>query len=493
MKNNRIWLMGLSFVLSAILLAACSVTAALNDNEGEISLKSIDTSVPEYSLESSSDESDPEEPVQSSVTEASKAPELTDIKLSRETLTLYTGRTYRIGVSFEPKEATDRSFVWRVEDTRIIDVSPDGTITAKKTGTTTLTAKKGDIVSECVVTVKDNPDIALHDPVDPKWFDDAVFIGDSVTGVLCMMAEGGGLGDAEFVYSIGLGYHNCLWDLNDPYNVHPVYNGTTVTLDEGVRLTGKKKVFIMMGLNDIGTYSNESTVEAAKKLTDRILAKVPDAQIYIEGTTYLVASMNGKDGVYNKDIADFNTKLKAFCEANGFIFLNTPSMWDDGDGNMDEAFCEDITYMGQHPNGPGCNVWMDYLRTHVDQDAAKAPKPEETSEQTSSKPDESSKQTSSKPDESSKQTSSKPEETSKQTSSKPEESSKQTSSKPEESSKQTSSKPEESSKQSSSKPEETSKQSSSKPEETSKQTSSKPEESSKQASSKPEQTSKTGA
>ena len=77
------------------------------------------------------------------------------------------------------------------------------------------------------------------DPVDSNWFDDAVFIGDSVTLKLSYYCEDhDDLGNAEFLCEGSLGYTNALWELDHEDNVHPVYNGDKVTVDQGMYNTG---------------------------------------------------------------------------------------------------------------------------------------------------------------------------------------------------------------------------------------------------------------
>ena len=76
--------------------------------------------------------------------------------------------------------------------------------------------------------------------VDDSWFDDALFVGDSVTNALAAYSEDyGRFGNADFLCIASLGYNSALWDLDDPYNVHPMWKGKKVTVDEGVRLSGK--------------------------------------------------------------------------------------------------------------------------------------------------------------------------------------------------------------------------------------------------------------
>ena len=117
------------------------------------------------------------------------------------------------------------------------------------------------------------------------------FVGDSVTLKLSYYAENGSLGNAAFLCAGSLGWNNALWELNRSGNVHPVMYGTKYTVDEGVKASGKNKVFIMLGMNDIGLYGVDGAADAMITLTDRIKQKSPDVQIYIESVTPMLRNM----------------------------------------------------------------------------------------------------------------------------------------------------------------------------------------------------------
>ena len=70
--------------------------------------------------------------------------------------------------------------------------------------------------------------------VDPSYFDDAVFIGDSVSNKLRLYVtaqrktDASYLGKAQFLTAGSLGSHNALWDVSRKDSVHPAYEGKQV-------------------------------------------------------------------------------------------------------------------------------------------------------------------------------------------------------------------------------------------------------------------------
>ena len=203
--------------------------------------------------------------------------------------------------------------------------------------------------------------------VDPEWFNDAVFVGDSLTVMLSLYAEGGELGDADFVCASSLGYNNALWDLKQPGNVHPLYKGKKVTAFDGVKQSGRKKVFIMLGMNDIGVYGVDGAIDGLKEFTKRMLEKNPDVKLYFQSVTPMLKNKQ-RDDLNNKNIPEFDKKLKSFCDENNFRYINiTPAVWD-GKGNLLYENCGDPDDMGLHPSMTGCSKWVDCLRRYVETD-----------------------------------------------------------------------------------------------------------------------------
>ncbi len=209
------------------------------------------------------------------------------------------------------------------------------------------------------------------DPVDSNWFDDAVFIGDSVTLKLSYYCEDhDDLGNAEFLCEGSLGYTNALWELDHEDNVHPVYNGDKVTVDQGVKLINPKKIFIMLGMNDIGLYGVDDAVSSMIELTDKIKKSCPDAVIYIESVTPMVEG-NSIGSLNNESIREFDEKLKPVCKEKGYTYLDVSSAVSDENGNLIYEYCGDPPTddnpdaMGLHFTDTGCAKWAEYLRTHV--------------------------------------------------------------------------------------------------------------------------------
>ena len=200
--------------------------------------------------------------------------------------------------------------------------------------------------------------------VDASWFDDAVFVGDSVTLKLSYYADYGSLGNADFLCAGSLGYNNCLWDIDREDNVHPVYEGVKYTIFDGAKMLAPKKILIMLGMNDIGLYGVDGAAEAMQEVLDKLKESCPEATIYVESVTPMLENMQLTD-LNNTTIPQFNEKAKAIAEEKGCIWLNVASAMEDGSGNLVYDYCGDPDAMGLHFSDTGCAVWVDYLKNHV--------------------------------------------------------------------------------------------------------------------------------
>lgn len=228
--------------------------------------------------------------------------------------------------------------------------------------------------SDPVISVADgNVPYALPEGsrVSDSYFDDAVFIGDSVSLKLdryTMQQRNSNpnfFGKAQFLTAGSMGSGNALAAPSDD-SIHPLFNGQKMSLADSVQASGAKKVYIMLGMNDMAIYGVDGAVDNMETLIGTILAKTPDATIYVESATPLVASQNFSEHKLNNTNLDaYNKKLSALCQSKGWYFVNVWSVVNDGNGNLKDAYCSDPDSMGIHFTDAGCGAWIDYLYTHT--------------------------------------------------------------------------------------------------------------------------------
>lgn len=250
--------------------------------------------------------------------------------------------------------------------------SSDNTSSTVSTVSSDESEKTSDESSTKTSTEESTPQESLitnGETVDASWFDDAVFVGDSVTLKLNYYCDDNidALGNAQFFCAGSLGYTNALWDLDREDAVHPTYKGTTYLSADCASVTGASKVFVMLGMNDIGLYGVDGALESAETLLDNITTNSPDAVIYVQSVTPIMEDAQGSK--WNNDIVrTFNEKLKDLCKEKGYGFLDVYSVMADENGNLRPEYCSDPVStggMGIHFTDEACKIWADYLKANV--------------------------------------------------------------------------------------------------------------------------------
>lgn len=203
-----------------------------------------------------------------------------------------------------------------------------------------------------------------------SYFDDVVFIGDSISLKLYyyVLAKRQSnpyfLGDAAFLTASSLGASNALWEVSEE-SVHPVYQGQKMLLEDSVALTGKKKVYIMLGSNDISNYDADTCIENYQLLLDLIKEKSPGCEIYIQSVTPKIRT--AQDGVTNEEIFEYNLRLVRMCLEEGYHYVDVAHVLRDNQGYLPDNYCSDPDTMGMHFTDEACDVWINYLKSHTGQ------------------------------------------------------------------------------------------------------------------------------
>ena len=210
--------------------------------------------------------------------------------------------------------------------------------------------------------------IQESDAVGHDYFDDTVFIGDSISLKLSHYArkmrqtDKDFLGSAKFLVAGSLGSGNALWKVSKE-SVHPSYQGTKMLLEDGVKAMGAEKVYIMLGMNDVALYGIDESVENMKTLIEKILKKSPDAEIFVQSATPRIAA--SKSRPTNWMLFEYDLKLYEMCAQQGWHFVDVASVMRDENGALKDEFCSDPDTMGMHFTDEACQIWVDYLLTHT--------------------------------------------------------------------------------------------------------------------------------
>lgn len=256
-----------------------------------------------------------------------------------------------------------------------------GTVVAIDRGTTVVYAKYRDEIIFCEVICDVDPDAPapyvdnnllqapklgvpyVEDPMDTSFFDDAVFIGDSVSYVLQQWnLKNNNFGKAVFLARSSLGLQNTI-DGRMKLN----YQGVSYSPEDAVAAVGANKLFIMLGYNDIALFGLEGTMERWEIFLDRIVEKNPGIQIYIQSCTPI--HTDAEYSKLNNDILDtYNLTLEGFCLERGYHFVNIAPYFKDHRNSLAPIYCSDKS---MHITYDGAVVWEYALKAYAAQQQIK--------------------------------------------------------------------------------------------------------------------------
>lgn len=190
-----------------------------------------------------------------------------------------------------------------------------------------------------------------------EFFDNAAFIGDSVTLKLRNYnTENGTLGNATFLcqgsYSVAHAVNNTMY---------LSYQGEDMTPQDALKACGANKVFILLGMNDIALYSMEETMENWSKLVSNIRQVNPGMDIYIQSGTPIYYTGETGD-LTNARMDEYNGLLKTFAEENGCVYVEIAAQMKDSNNGLAKAYCSDDFV---HFTDPGCALWISILKELV--------------------------------------------------------------------------------------------------------------------------------
>lgn len=170
------------------------------------------------------------------------------------------------------------------------------------------------------------PIIDESEPVDQSYFDDAVFIGDSILNGLRLSTEIGS---------------NATWLVNDDMTVASaetvsiqLKDGTKTKLLDALAANQYAKVYVMVGINDLTIEAKEWAEQYESLLAD-IADLQPDAVIYVMAVTPAsTTAAKNRASLDQANIVRHNQALFKVLWKNGYYYLDTWGQFADAHGYL---------------------------------------------------------------------------------------------------------------------------------------------------------------
>lgn len=186
--------------------------------------------------------------------------------------------------------------------------------------------------------------------VDSSYWDDALFIGDSRTVGLSEYAD---LGGADVFANSGMSVYRVFSEkISMP-------QGGKQTLEEVLAAKQYGKIYIMMGINELG-YNHESTVKKYQEMVEKIHELQPDAILFLGANLHVTEKKSASDKIFNNEaINRINQAVEEMADNKTIFYVDVNEVFDDANGNLDADYTADES----HVLGKYYAKWAEWLLT----------------------------------------------------------------------------------------------------------------------------------
>lgn len=192
---------------------------------------------------------------------------------------------------------------------------------------------------------------------DKSWFADAVLIGDSRVNGFQLFSE---VSEARYITSVGLS----IYQVAKEEEVIR-WGEDKISVYGALEKEQYAKVYLSMGVNELGYYNPEGFGETFGKVVDRVRQLQPDAAVYV----MTVIPVNSekcrehrqKSYVNNDLVAQYNEALVQMAREKDVYLVNTAEALADETGEVPAELSAD----GVHFQKEGYLIWRDYLLCHT--------------------------------------------------------------------------------------------------------------------------------
>ncbi len=229
---------------------------------------------------------------------------------------------------------------------------PEGNAPAVVTTAPVTQTEQTQTTAELKSTAEFNP-VAESMKLDKVYFEDCMFAGDSL---IVGLATYGIIPEEQVAAAVGMSVMSI--------NNTPLVNadGTEILAAEKINARMPKNLYILLGLNMLGDYTDEQLLASYGDFIDSIDRS--QTKIYVISVPPVTEARETDDvkPILNSDIDAFNTELLKFANNRRvyYIDLNTALKGSDGRFPEEAAEADGIHFMRST-----YDIMLDYLLTHV--------------------------------------------------------------------------------------------------------------------------------
>ncbi len=187
-----------------------------------------------------------------------------------------------------------------------------------------------------------------------SYFNDAAFLGDSRT---LGISDYAGLDGADFFCDNGMTIYKLLEDAGVTYQK----TGEKVDLKEILQEKHYGKIYIMLGMNELGYGDTRMYLRQYLKVLGQIREWQPEAVIYIMANLHVSREKNNMESEFNNiNINDKNVASARLANGRDIFYLDCNPLFTDEEGYLQE----DLTFDGVHLYAQHYEKWRNFLFEH---------------------------------------------------------------------------------------------------------------------------------
>ncbi|MBD5484933.1 MAG: hypothetical protein HDR18_05325 [Lachnospiraceae bacterium] len=186
------------------------------------------------------------------------------------------------------------------------------------------------------------------------YFHDAAFLGDSRT---LGISDYAGLEEADFYCDSGMMIFKLLEE-----KVTYQKTGEKVDLNQVLQEKQYGKIYIMLGMNELGYGNTEMYLEQYRKVLNQIKEWQPQAIIYVMANLHVSREKNNMETEFNNiNINDKNAASAQLANGTDIFYLDANPLFTDEDGFLNA----DLSFDGVHLYAQHYDVWREFLLEHA--------------------------------------------------------------------------------------------------------------------------------
>lgn len=257
----------------------------------------------------------------------------------------------------------DRVFPWNdsASSTEASLFEKSDMVPAETTFTQELNTEISQDASSKSDSTSDNNQTYSFTTADSDYFNNALFIGDSRTVGLHDYSS---LKTAHFYAKVS----STIYDIMDTplVKIDPseikYYGSQELSIRQTLSFKHFEKIYIMVGINELGTGTAETYFEQYKKVIEDLRALQPDATIFIQSVMHVTTQKSEEDAIYNnQNIDERNDLVKSLADNKSIFYLDINEPLDDDTHGLNPEY----TFDSIHLKASWYHLWEDYLKTHA--------------------------------------------------------------------------------------------------------------------------------